>query len=127
MKTAKRFCAVFAIVTAGLFSVAPNVDAAPVASFTSSTAKPHVGRLVTFNGSASKCNAASCRYQWSWTYKTRSGQVLNGGQMGEGKIIKYRFDAFAASKSSVTVKLKVTATGSTNNYGLAARSFVVLR
>jgi hypothetical protein len=126
MKTVQRFFVVFAITTAALFIVAPNVQAAPIASFTASTSTPRVGQLVTFNGSASTCGATSCRYQWSWTYKTSGGQTLNGGQIGEGKIVSYRFDAFAASKSSVTVKLKVTASGATNNYGLATRVLRVL-
>ena len=127
MRAIHRFFVVFAITTAALFIVAPNVEARPIASFTASTSTPRVGQLVTFNGSASTCGATSCRYQWSWTYKTRSGQTLNGGQIGEGKIVKYRFDAFAASKSSVTVKLKVTVSGSTNNYGLATRVITVRR
>ena len=119
MRTIHRFFVVFAITTAALFIVAPNVEARPIASFTASTSTPRVGQLVTFNGSASTCGATSCRYQWSWTYKTRSGPTQRRpDRRRQDRQIPVR-RVPAASKSSVTVKLKVTVSGSTSNYGSA--------
>jgi hypothetical protein len=125
----KRF--VLALVTVlatmmGSLSLADTVQAQPVASFKYAPLTVKVGTLVTFDGGSSVCDPGlTCTYQWSWTYRTSGGQVLNGGQMGTGKVIRYTFSAYAASKPYVTVKLKVTSSGPTNNFAVATKSFVV--
>jgi hypothetical protein len=123
----KILLAIVAVFTAmtGSLAIAGVAEAAPIARFTMSTPSPVVGQLVTFNGSGSVCDTATCSYTWSWTYRTSGGATLNGGQMGSGKTISYRFSSFAASKPFVTVKLKVTNSASTHNFGLASTSFVV--
>jgi hypothetical protein len=124
----KRFVLALLAVLAtvlGSLSLASQVRAQPTASFTMSTTNVVVGKPVTFNGSASKCDTATCSYTWSWTYRTSGGATLNGGQMGSGNVISYTFSSFAASKPYVTVKLKVTNSGSTHNFSVASTSFVV--
>ena len=115
---------VLATLTASL-SLIGHAQAQPVARFTMSTTNVVVGQPVTFDGSSSTCDTATCSYVWSWTYRTSGGATLNGGQMGSGKIVTYKFTSFAASKPYVTVKLKVTNSGGTNNFSLGTSSFVV--
>ncbi|HEY0520201.1 MAG TPA: hypothetical protein VGC84_11975 [Ilumatobacteraceae bacterium] len=124
----KKFVlALVAVLTAmiGSLGISAVAEATPTASFTMSTTSPVVNQLVTFNGSSSVCDTATCSYTWSWTFRTSGGATLNGGQMGTGKVISYRFSSFAASKPFITVKLKVTNSGSTHNFALASTSFVV--
>jgi hypothetical protein len=111
----------------GSLSLADTAHAQPVAAFQYAPSVVRVGREITFNGGYSTCDVGkTCTYTWSWTYRTSGGRVLTGGQMGSGKVIRYTFGTFAASKPFVTVKLKVTVSGPTNNFSIATKSFVVL-
>ena len=112
------------LLVAGFF--APCVALAqPVASFVYSPTTVHVGEAIKFDGTSSICDTPTCSYHWSWVFRTSGGQTLNGGQMGDGLVINYAFDSFAASKPFVTVVLKVTNSGSTHNFRTAQTSFVV--
>ena len=75
-----------------------------------STATPHAGELVTFDGSAFACDAGvACSYTWSWSFRSADGTTtFTGGQMGRTPSVSYAFDAFAASKSFVTVVLTIS-------------------
>ena len=86
----------------------PPVTIPPVKpSFTMSTTTPGVGEPVTFDASASECPpGVACSYTWEWFW--RDGTTTRvGGQMGRTPTITYVFDAFAASKQSVTVLLTI--------------------
>ena len=89
----------------------PPVTQPPVVdpSFTMSTSTPRVGESVTFDASATRCPAGvACSYTWEWSWRSADGtRSVVGGQMGRTPTITYAFDAFAASKSSVTVLLSV--------------------
>ena len=75
-----------------------------------STATPHAGELVTFDGSAFACDpTVACTYTWVWFFDSADGtRTFTGGQMGGTPSVTYAFDAFAASKPFVTVVLTVS-------------------
>lgn len=123
----KRLAALLVAATAVL---APSAAvAAPVASFTVASDPGTtlvVGTTYTLDGTASHCDlGVGCKYEWSWTYTTSRGQTLVGGQLGTNPTATLVASTEMAAKPLVTVKLKVTQAGGTNNYALASRSFVV--
>jgi hypothetical protein len=90
-----------------------NAVALPVANITYTPRAPFkVGQEVRFDGTKSTCDFPPCRYIWSWRYA--SGIV--GGQMGEGRVVRYRFPAAAAGRT-VAVVLKVVANTKTHGFG----------
>lgn len=99
------------------------VEAAPNAGFVADGA-PTVGQPTTFTVDA-QTNCAVNRCQWDWEYIGAGGVYKIGGQLGEGSRVVWVPSVAAAAKSYVVVKLKVTAAGGTNGYGIAAHAYVV--
>ena len=84
---------------------------APPTAFSMSTATPQVGELVTFDGSAFACDPAvvACAYSWVWFFTSADGTTtFTGGQMGRTPTVTYAFDAFAGSKSVITVVFTIS-------------------
>lgn len=103
---------------------ATPVYAAPVASFTADSA-PSVGQPTAFTADGgTSCYVNRC--QWDWEFVGTGGIYRVGGQLGEGATVVWTPTAYAATKPYVVVKLKVTAAGGTNNFGIAARAYVVV-
>lgn len=115
---ALKFLALFVSMYALTMIVVPGARAAtttaPLPAIITS-APPVVNIPVTLTTDAD-CNTSRC--QWSWDYFNQYGQVKTGGQIGEGQSTTYTFSTYAASKSFVVIKVKVTSPGPTNNYML---------
>ena len=78
-------------------------------SFLMSTGSPKVGVPVTFDVGDLTCDpAAACSYTWQWSFRSASGAILTGGQIGRGETVTYTFDDFAAAKPFVFVTLTVS-------------------
>lgn len=111
------FCRVLKLAVALVLAVAVSAPdtalALPVANITYTPRAPFtVGQEVRFDGTKSTCDFPPCRYIWSWRYP--SGIV--GGQMGEGRVVRYKFPRSAAGRT-VTVVLKVVANTRTHGFG----------
>lgn len=103
-----------------------HVSAAPIASFTASTSTPVVGEPVTLDATSSACDPGlSCSYTWSLTSTNRNHQTFTIAQLGRTAVVSWTPTPSDATRPSVTVLLKFTASNGTNNFRTAQQSFVV--
>lgn len=115
----KRFLVAMALCFAALLALTGSASAAPVASFTVSNGTPAVNEVVHFDASASVCDPGmTCNYSWR---AFGSGYSRLGTPIGSGVTLDYSW----ATARTVTVQLKVTANGSTNNFKTAQTYLVI--
>jgi PKD repeat protein len=100
-----------------VFATAPTALAAPVARFSATPTPALVNRSIIFDGAASTCDVAPCRYQWTWF--RANGRL--GGRMGEGQKISYAFTTVGTKR----VVLKVTNSTSTHGSSALTRAISV--
>ena len=74
---------------------ASTQPAPPIAAFTVSSSSPVTGEPVTFDGSASTCNAAPCSYQYI--------DEVNGATLGTSQVSQFTFQDVGTKEVQLTV------------------------